>query len=75
MRKIQRETDTRIELPQENSDSDIILIIGKKENVQKAHARLLAIEKDMVSFYYEAFSFSFVRDSMVYATLLKLNWV
>lgn len=48
MRKIKEETNTKIELPQEGSDSDVIVIIGKKENVQKAKARILAIEKDMV---------------------------
>lgn len=54
LRKIREETDTRIELPQENSESDVIVIIGRKENVQKAHERLLAIEKDMVRFYFIA---------------------
>lgn len=49
LRKIREDTDTKIELPQENSDSDVIRIIGRKENVQKARARILAIEKDMVS--------------------------
>ncbi len=48
LRKIKEETNTKIELPQEGSDSDVIVIIGKKENVQKAKARILAIEKDMV---------------------------
>ena len=48
LRKIREETDTRIELPQEGSESDVIVIIGKKENVHKAKARILAIEKDMV---------------------------
>jgi len=50
LRKIREETDTKVELPQEGSDSDVIVIIGKKENVLKAKARILAIEKDMVSF-------------------------
>ena len=49
LRKIREETDTKIELPQENSDSDVIRIIGRKENVQKARAKILAIEKDMVN--------------------------
>ena len=49
LRKIRDETDTKIELPQENSDNDMIRIIGRKENVEKARARILAIEKDMVS--------------------------
>ncbi len=49
LRKIREETDTRIELPQENNSSDSIRIIGRKENVQKAREKILAIEKDMVS--------------------------
>lgn len=49
LHKIREETDTKIELPQESSDSDVIKITGRKENVQKAKAKILAIEKDMVS--------------------------
>lgn len=48
LRKIREETDTKIELPLESSDSDVIKITGRKDNVQKARARILAIEKDMV---------------------------
>ena len=49
LRKLREETDTKIELPGEKSDSDVIVIIGRKENVQKARARIEAIEKEMVS--------------------------
>lgn len=49
LHKIREETDTKIELPQESSESDVIRITGRKENVQKAKARILAIEKDMES--------------------------
>ena len=55
LRKIREETDTKVELPQEGSDSDVIVIIGKKENVQKARARILAIEKDMVGLWLQMF--------------------
>lgn len=48
LRKIREDTDTKIELPLESSDSDVIRITGRKDNVQKARARILAIEKDMV---------------------------
>ena len=50
LRKLREETDTKIELPGEKSDSDVIVITGKKENVQKARARIQAIEKEMVWF-------------------------
>ena len=50
LRKIREDTDTKIELPSEASDSDVIAIIGRKENVFKARARILAIEKEMVPF-------------------------
>ena len=50
LRKLREETDTKIELPGEKNDSDVIVITGKKENVQKARARIQAIEKEMVSY-------------------------
>lgn len=48
LRKIKEDTDTRIDLPGESSESDIIVITGKKENVQKARAKIVDIEKEMV---------------------------
>ena len=48
LRKLREETDTKIELPGEKNDSDVIVITGRKENVQKARARIQAIEKEMV---------------------------
>lgn len=48
LRKIREDTDTKIDLPGESSESDIIVIIGRKENVQKAKARIMEIEKEMV---------------------------
>ena len=48
LRKIREETDTKIDLPGESNESDVIVITGKKENVQKARARILDIEKEMV---------------------------
>ena len=46
--QIREDTDTRIDLPTETSSSDVIVITGRKENVQKAKARILEIEKEMV---------------------------
>lgn len=48
LRKIREETDTKIDLPGESSQSDVIVIIGRKENVQKARAKIMDIEKEMV---------------------------
>jgi len=47
IKKIREETDTRIDLPSENSDSDIILITGKKSNVEKATVKIEAIQKEL----------------------------
>ena len=49
IRKIRNETDTKIDLPNEMSDSDVITITGKKENVDKAKAMVEAIQRDLVS--------------------------
>lgn len=47
IKKIREETDTKIDLPSENSDSDIITITGKKANVEKAQAKIEAIQKEL----------------------------
>lgn len=48
--QIREETDTKIDLPNENSESDVITITGKKSNVEKAQAKLEAIQKEMVRY-------------------------
>ena len=52
LRKIKEETSTRIEMPREDSESDTIVIIGRKENVEKAKKKLHDIEKQVVSRQY-----------------------
>lgn len=47
IRKIREETDTRIDLPTEASDSDVIVITGKKQNVEAAKKKIEAIQKDL----------------------------
>ena len=47
--QIREETDTKIDLPNENSESDVIVITGKKENVLKARDKIEAIQKELVS--------------------------
>lgn len=49
LRKIREETNTKIEMPKEDSELDIITITGKKENVDKARKRLQEIEKQVAS--------------------------
>jgi len=49
IRKIREETSTRIDLPPEGSDSDMIVITGRKENVEKARDRILKIQSELVS--------------------------
>ena len=46
--QIREETDTRIDLPSENSDSDVITITGTKANVEKAQAKIEAVQKELV---------------------------
>ena len=50
IKKIREETDTKIDLPRENSDSDVITITGKKENVEKAKNMIEAIQKELVCY-------------------------
>jgi len=49
IRKIREETNTRIDLPPEGSDSDMIVITGRKEDVEKARDRILNIQSELVS--------------------------
>lgn len=49
IRKIRDETDTRIDLPSENSDSDMIIITGKKANVELAKQKIEAIQKELAN--------------------------
>jgi len=49
IRKIRDETDTRIDLPDSGSDSDMITITGKKENVAKAQERITQIQSEMAN--------------------------
>jgi len=49
VRKIKEETDTRIDLPSEATESELIIITGKKANVEKAKQMILAIQKELVN--------------------------
>ncbi|CAH1773087.1 unnamed protein product [Owenia fusiformis] len=49
IRRIRDDTDTRIDLPSENSDSDVIVITGKKANVDAAKVKIEAIQKELAN--------------------------
>lgn len=49
IKKIRQETDTRVDLPESGSESDVITITGKKENVEKAVAKIQQIQSEMAN--------------------------
>ena len=51
--RVKEETNTRIDLPSEDADSDLIIITGKKEDVDLARKKLLAIQAELEGIYEE----------------------
>uniref|UniRef100_A0A8C9SBD5 Vigilin n=1 Tax=Scleropages formosus TaxID=113540 RepID=A0A8C9SBD5_SCLFO len=49
IKKIREETNTKIDLPTENSDSEMIVITGRKGNCEAARDRILAIQKELAN--------------------------
>ena len=49
IRRIRNETDTRVDLPDSGSDSDMITITGKKANINKAVDEIQKIESEMAN--------------------------
>ncbi|XP_051968611.1 vigilin-like isoform X1 [Xyrauchen texanus] len=49
IKRIREETSTKIDLPTENSNSEIIVITGKKSNCDAARDRILAIQKELAN--------------------------
>uniref|UniRef100_A0A7N6AM59 Vigilin n=1 Tax=Anabas testudineus TaxID=64144 RepID=A0A7N6AM59_ANATE len=47
IKKIREETNTKIDLPTENSNSEMIIITGKKTNCEAARERILAIQREL----------------------------
>uniref|UniRef100_A0A671STS1 Vigilin n=1 Tax=Sinocyclocheilus anshuiensis TaxID=1608454 RepID=A0A671STS1_9TELE len=47
IKKIREETNTKIDLPAENSNSEMIVITGKKASCEAAKNRILAIQKEL----------------------------
>lgn len=52
--QIREETNTKIDLPAENSNSEMIVITGKKANCEAARNRILAIQKELVKLSWES---------------------
>ncbi|XP_028330675.1 vigilin [Gouania willdenowi] len=49
IKKIREETNTKIDLPTENSNSEMIVIMGKKINCEAARERILAIQRELAN--------------------------
>lgn len=49
IKKIKEETGAIIDIPAENSNSDVIYITGKRESAEKAKEMILAIQNELVS--------------------------
>lgn len=56
IKKIREETKTRIDLPPEGSDSDMVIITGRKEDVDKARERIMKIQSELVTMVTEEVS-------------------
>ncbi|KAM9424720.1 LOW QUALITY PROTEIN: vigilin [Pholidichthys leucotaenia] len=49
IKKIREETNTKIDLPTENSNSEMIVITGKKNNCEAARDRILTIQRELAN--------------------------
>lgn len=50
IKKIKEETNTQIEIPAENSMSDVIVVTGYKDKAEQAKQMILKIQSELVSF-------------------------
>ncbi|ESO99461.1 hypothetical protein LOTGIDRAFT_231082 [Lottia gigantea] len=49
IKKIRDDTDTKIDLPSENSESDVITITGKRKNVEDAKTQIETMQKELAN--------------------------
>ncbi|XP_069042673.1 vigilin isoform X1 [Lepisosteus oculatus] len=49
IKKIREETNTKIDLPTENSNSEVIVITGRKASCEAARDRILAIQRELAN--------------------------
>jgi len=49
IKSIRKETDTKVDLPEPGSDSDMITITGRKDNVEKAQDKITQIQSEMAN--------------------------
>uniref|UniRef100_A0A4W6D2T6 Vigilin n=1 Tax=Lates calcarifer TaxID=8187 RepID=A0A4W6D2T6_LATCA len=66
IKKIREETNTKIDLPTENSNSEMIVITGKKSNCEAARDRILAIQRELVRKPKRHFSFVLLTDECLF---------
>jgi transcription antitermination factor NusA-like protein len=57
IKKIKEETNTVIDIPAENSDSDVIYITGHQKDAEKARDMILAIQNDLANIVTSQVSF------------------
>nr|BAN20317.1 high density lipoprotein binding protein [Riptortus pedestris] len=53
IKKLREETNTTIEMPSEGTKADVITIIGKKENVEKAKEMIMKIQNEQLNIVQE----------------------
>lgn len=49
IKQIKTETNTRISVPSEDDESDFIVVVGKKKDVETARAKILVIQNEMAN--------------------------
>ncbi|KAL1137858.1 hypothetical protein AAG570_009554 [Ranatra chinensis] len=49
IKKLREETNTNIDMPSEGQKSDVIIITGKKENVEKARDKIIKIQTEQMN--------------------------
>ena len=51
IKKIKEETGTQIDIPAENSPSDVIVVTGHKAQTEKARDMILKIQSELVNYF------------------------
>ena len=69
IRKIRQETDTRIDIPESGSESDVITITGKMANVEKAVNKIQQIQSEMA----DVVSVDIILPAKIHNTLIGIQ--
>uniref|UniRef100_A0A8C1FE42 Vigilin n=1 Tax=Cyprinus carpio carpio TaxID=630221 RepID=A0A8C1FE42_CYPCA len=70
IKKIREETNTKIDLPMENSNSEMIVITGKKSSCEAARDRILAIQRELCFFECTSSSVLIFQDDVIEDSLV-----